>query len=79
MQPTMIGRYASSLLLAMCWLTPTLTGQDQVRAIKPDHLPASANHFSSPGVDAGDYLYVSTSPARVRAARAVRSHLRSPR
>ena len=33
--------------------------QAQVRAVVPAHAPASANHFYSPGVDAGDYVYIS--------------------
>jgi enamine deaminase RidA (YjgF/YER057c/UK114 family) len=33
--------------------------QAQVRAVAPPSGSASANHFNSPGVDAGDYVYVS--------------------
>ena len=33
--------------------------QAQVRAAVPSPASAGANHFSSPGVDAGDYVYVS--------------------
>jgi len=58
MQPKIVRHYVGSLL-ATCCLTSLLVAQDQVRAINPTKLPASANHFSSPGVDAGDYLYVS--------------------
>jgi reactive intermediate/imine deaminase len=58
MRLKIIGPYCS-LLLAMCCLTSILTAQEQVRATNPPNLPARANHFSSAGVDAGDYLYVS--------------------
>ena len=43
-----------SLLLASL-----LTAQDQMRAVAPAHSPSSGNRFLSPGVDAGDYLYIS--------------------
>src|ERR1043165_1768648 len=59
MQPKTICQGLTFLLFAMYCLTPLLTAQEQVRAVNPTQLPASANHFSSPGVDAGDYLYVS--------------------
>ncbi len=59
MQPKTICQGFTSLLFAMCCLTPLLTAQEQLRAINPTQLPASANHFSSSGVDTGDYLYVS--------------------
>ncbi len=29
-----------------------------VRAVAPAHSPSSSNRFLSPGVDAGDYLYI---------------------
>ena len=43
-----------SLLLASL-----LAAQEQVRAVAPAHSPSSGNRFLSPGVDAGDYLYIS--------------------
>ena len=43
-----------SLLLASL-----LPAQDQVRAVAPAHSPSSGNRFLSPGVDTGDYLYIS--------------------
>jgi enamine deaminase RidA (YjgF/YER057c/UK114 family) len=33
--------------------------QEQVRAVKPAHSPSNGNRFLSPGVDTGDYLYIS--------------------
>jgi reactive intermediate/imine deaminase len=55
-------RRLSSLLLATCMLSPILTAQDQIRAITPAHIAGS--RFLSPGVDTGDYLYVSGQSAR---------------
>ncbi len=40
-------------------LVSLLTAQDQVRAVTPAHSASSSNRFLSPGVDAGDYLYIS--------------------
>ena len=43
-------------------VSPLLLGagmQAQVRAVAPRQMPAAADAFSSPGVDAGDYVYVS--------------------
>ena len=54
-----IARHWSSLLLAMYVLPSLLTAQEQVRAVSPANSSASTNRFVSPGVDAGDYLYVS--------------------
>ena len=36
-----------------------LPAQEQVRAVAPAHSPPSSNRFLSPGLDAGDYLYIS--------------------
>jgi len=44
-------------ILAALWLCSTLAAQDYIRAVVPTQ--AGTNHFYSPGVDAGDYLYVS--------------------
>jgi reactive intermediate/imine deaminase len=46
------------LLTALLLLSPTVF-HAQVRAIVPAAAPAAANRIYSPGVDAGDYLYVS--------------------
>jgi reactive intermediate/imine deaminase len=46
-------------LLATLVFSSTLAAQEHVRAVLPDRTGASANHLYSPGVDAGDYLYVS--------------------
>ncbi|HVR23495.1 MAG TPA: RidA family protein [Candidatus Polarisedimenticolia bacterium] len=43
-----------SLLLATL-----LTAQERVRAVTPAHFASSGNRFLSPGVDTGDYLYIS--------------------
>ena len=43
-----------SLLLAN-----VLTAQERVRAVTPAHSASSGNRFLSPGVDTGDYLYIS--------------------
>jgi reactive intermediate/imine deaminase len=40
-------------------LCSTLAAQDQIRAVVPAPASAVTNRFYSPGVDAGDYLYVS--------------------
>ncbi len=61
---TITQRLASPLLLTMCLLTPLLTAQTPVRAVAPAHSPSSGNRFLSPGVDAGDYLYISGQGSR---------------
>jgi enamine deaminase RidA (YjgF/YER057c/UK114 family) len=48
-----------SLLLATL-----LTAQERVRAVTPAHSASSGNLFFSPGVDTGDYLYISGQGAR---------------
>ena len=40
-------------------LSSTVVSQAQVRAVASAQTSAHANHFYSPGVDAGDYLYIS--------------------
>ena len=47
------------ILLAALLLLSTLGVQAQVRAVVPASATAEANRVYSPGVDAGDYLYVS--------------------
>ena len=51
---TIARHFAISLLLATL-----LAAQDRVRAVTPAHSAPSGNRFLSPGVDTGDYLYVS--------------------
>ena len=52
------------LLLAGLLLLSTPTVQAQVRAVVPASLSAAANRVYSPGVDTGDYLYVSAQGPR---------------
>ena len=47
------------LLLTTCLLALLLTAQTPIRTVAPPHPPASSNRFLSPGVDTGDYLYIS--------------------
>jgi reactive intermediate/imine deaminase len=47
------------ILLAGLLLWATTGVQAQIRAVMPPPPSAAANHLYSPGVDAGDYLYVS--------------------
>ncbi len=47
------------LLLAGFLLSSTLFAQEQLRAVVPTATAAHANLFYSPGVDAGDYVYIS--------------------
>jgi 2-iminobutanoate/2-iminopropanoate deaminase len=46
-------------ILVALWLCSALAAQDHIRAIVPAQAGALTNRFYSPGVDAGDYLYVS--------------------
>ena len=46
-------------ILAALLLGSTLAAQDHIRAVVPAQSRAPTNRFYSPGVDAGDYLYVS--------------------
>jgi reactive intermediate/imine deaminase len=50
------------ILLAGLLLSSALTVQAQVRAVVPS--PSATNRFYSPGVDAGDYVYISGQGAR---------------
>jgi enamine deaminase RidA (YjgF/YER057c/UK114 family) len=50
-----IARYLGIFLL----LANLLAAQGQVRAVTPAHSPSIGNKFLSPGVDTGDYLYIS--------------------
>ena len=54
------------LLVVGLLLSSTLGAQAQVRAVVPAQTPAPANHFYSPGVDAGDYVYISGQGPRRR-------------
>jgi enamine deaminase RidA (YjgF/YER057c/UK114 family) len=46
-------------ILAALLLCSTLAAQDHIRAVAPAQAGVLTNRFYSPGVDAGDYLYVS--------------------
>ena len=46
-------------IFAALVLCSTLAAQDRIRAVAPAQAGALTNRFYSPGVDAGDYLYVS--------------------
>ena len=46
------------LLLGLLTLSSVLV-EAQLRAVVPSQDSAHANHFYSPGVDAGDYVYIS--------------------
>ncbi len=50
-----IAQHVSLFLL----LASFVAAQAQVRAVVPAHSPSSGNRFLSPGVDTGDYLYIS--------------------
>jgi reactive intermediate/imine deaminase len=57
-------RQLRTLLFAACLSVSMVAAQEQVRAVKPANFVA--NHVLSPGVDAGDYVYVSgQGPRRV--------------
>jgi len=46
--------------LVVAWLLCFAGGvQAQLRAVRPQQSPASSDAFGSPGIDAGDYVYVS--------------------
>ncbi len=47
------------LLLVGILLSSTLLAQEQVRAVVPAQMAPHANHVYSPGVNAGDYVYIS--------------------
>ena len=51
---TIVHRVSLFLLLASF-----VAAQEQVRAVTPAHSPSIGNRFLSPGVDTGDYLYIS--------------------
>jgi reactive intermediate/imine deaminase len=61
---TITQRLVFSLLLITCLLAPLLTAQMPILAVAPAHSPSSGNRFLSPGVDAGDYLYISGQGSR---------------
>ncbi len=46
-------------LLIIFMLSPALVAEGQVRAVVPAATSARVNRFYSPGVDAGDYVYIS--------------------
>jgi enamine deaminase RidA (YjgF/YER057c/UK114 family) len=54
-----IARHLGISLLLAILLIARVTAQERVRAVTPAHSPSSGNRFLSPGVDTGDYLYIS--------------------
>jgi len=52
------------LLCVALLLSSTLGAQEQIRPVAPAQAPARVNRFYSPGVDAGDYVYVSAQGPR---------------
>lgn len=54
-----VSRFSVFLPLAVLCLISPVSSQVQIRAVTPVQGPASARAFASPGVDTGDYLYVS--------------------
>jgi len=52
------------LLFVALLLSPAVITQAQVRAVVPAQAAAHANRFYSPGVDAGDYVYISAQGPR---------------
>ena len=55
MHLSIIARHLGISLL----LATVVTAQERVRAVTPAHSASSGNRFLSPGVDTGDYLYIS--------------------
>lgn len=53
------GLLLSSTLLAQTIVAPTPATQNPVHAVVPAPTSAHVNRFYSPGVDAGDYVYIS--------------------
>jgi enamine deaminase RidA (YjgF/YER057c/UK114 family) len=52
-----ISLLVATLLAAQ--VVAQVTAKDRVRAVTPTHSASSGNRFLSPGVDTGDYLYIS--------------------
>ncbi len=57
MRLLLVGFLFSSILLAQTIVAQVLPAQ--AHAVVPTAISAHANHFYSPGVDAGDYVYIS--------------------
>lgn len=64
MHLTKIARRSYFLLLATSLCASLLQAQEPPHAVTPSNAPASTNRFSSAGVDAGGYLYVSAQGPR---------------
>src|SRR5271170_1274132 len=47
------------LLSAVFLLSASVAAQEPVKAVAPNQNPSNSNRFYSPGVDAGDYVYIS--------------------
>ena len=60
----LVGCALSLALSAQNVAAQAPAAQAQVRAVAPVPASAQANHFYSPGVDAGDYLYISGQGSR---------------
>ena len=60
----LVGCALSLALVAQNVAAQAPAAQAQVRAVAPVPASAQANHFYSPGVDAGDYLYISGQGSR---------------
>ena len=60
----LVGVLLSSTLLAKELAAQAPAAQEQVHAVVPAASAAHANRFYSPGVDAGDYLYISGQGSR---------------
>jgi len=56
---TVTWQLSLRLLIVALLLSATLVAQEPLRAVVPAQIAAHANRFYSPGVDAGDYIYIS--------------------
>ncbi len=54
-----IPRHLGISFLLSILLAAQVPAQDRVRAVTPAHSSSSGNRFLSPGVDTGDYVYIS--------------------
>jgi reactive intermediate/imine deaminase len=60
----LVGFLISSTVLPQKIVAQSPAAQPQLRAVVPAPMSAQANRFYSPGVDAGDYLYISGQGSR---------------
>jgi enamine deaminase RidA (YjgF/YER057c/UK114 family) len=54
-----IARHLAISVVLTILLAKQVTAQERVRAVTPARSPSSGSRFRSPGVDTGDYLYIS--------------------